>query len=536
MPRFTDRVAHLAAVAAGALILAAVPAVVGPAAAAPPTRDDDKVSNCNGIRPTVSSDTTIKDIVGGSLNPGDPGGVTFLISFPVTPDEDSDDTFVIEDCFGVVDENRRMNPVIDAFEEPVVDNDAFFEFQYTLQIPDEVPIGALLCNWVKVTADPSAGPGGNRKGELCFYAGGSARVEKHDENGDPLWGAKFNVSCEDDEAVHPEAFVSGLFADADSTANPVSGNDVTGYLNEVEGAENAISINGEAGAECTVTELQAPEGYLTPVGDAAVHTITIPRGGQAAVELAIVNEPVVPTYDAVTTSTTPSGTFDRTTSWALAKTVDDAAHSGDVGEEAGSSSWSVTATKTVSAPSNYTLTNQTVTVSNPNPVPVVGTMAVTVGGAAVVVDCVPATDGAQDTMTVPAKSGDIDGSASCTYGGAASGAADQVVATFSSSTPGVDGDSVTSDVSWTPNDLGPQSLSVDDDRAPSSVLPETVTGSKTWTYSETFDCPSDQTLYDEDGRYTQVVTNTATATGLPSSSASVTVDCSLVEVLSLIHI
>lgn len=514
MARSSSVVRHLAALAATALCLTAVPAIVGSAVAAPP--EGGNLPSCNGIEPNSGSENTLKSLEPGSdLSPG--GTAVFTITYPQTGVEDGD-VFEFIDCFGVVERDGDkvdMVRVIDQFAASV-SNAVDYTFEYTVVIPEDVPIGAEVCNWVRTTAGPSASPASNRKADICFAVGGSLRIEKEDSEGNPLAGAKFEVEC-DDSAELPDVVIDGL---EDANGDPVTTNPATGWLNS-----GAIEINGEEDSECTVTELQAPEGYVTPVGDDAVHVYEIGRG-DAPETFTIVNEPVPPTYDAVTTTASATGTFDRTTSWTLAKTVDDAAHAGEAGEDAGSSEWAVTATKSVSAPSNHAVTGTT-DVANPNDIDAEGTVSVTVGGVAGTVDCDPEAEGSQAGLTVPA--GD---SASCSFSGPATGEDDQVVATFTSLTEGVAGDDVTIGVDdWTPNDLGPQSLTVDDDRAPADVLPATVGATTTWTYDETFSCPSDESLYSEDGTLATTVTNTATATGVDPASASVVVNCTLVEVL-----
>lgn len=525
MPRSigTSKARHLAALSAVVLGLTAVPSLAGSASADDTVVLDRtaKIESCNGVGPTPGSENTLKDLAPGSdLNPG--GTVTFQVSYP-NADLDTGDFFVLTDCFGVVDDKGDMTDVLDQFEITFTPNGQNLSFSYELQIPDTVPIGTQLCNWVKTTADPSAAQGSNRKGHVCFGVGGSLRVEKQDDEGAALWGAKFTVSCED-AAAAPDVVISGL---QDAAGDPVTGNPVTGFLNEVDGVDNAIAIAGEEGAECTVTELQAPTGYVTPTGDDAEHTYVIPRGDSAQTYV-IVNEPEAPTYSAVQVSTTPSGVYDTTTTWALAKTVDDAAHAGDAGAVAGTSRWTVTATKSVSAPSGHRLSDQTATLTNPNDVAVSGTVAVTVGGVAATVDCDDETDGDQAAASVPAA-----GTLDCDYSGTASGPGDTVLVTFTSTTPSdaLGGSSGPHAVTWSENAQGAQTLEVSDDRAPADVLPDTATGSESWSYDESFTCPSDESVYDEDGKHGFTVTNTATADGVEPASRSVAVACTLVRVL-----
>ena len=101
--------------------------------------------------------------------------------------------------------------------------------------------------------------------------GGTLRIEKRDSQTNALLeGAKFNVSC-DPTVNFPALVISGL-EDARPSGAPVTGNPATGFAND-----GFIAIAGPEGTECTVTELEAPPGYVLPADTS--ETYVIPRAG-----------------------------------------------------------------------------------------------------------------------------------------------------------------------------------------------------------------------------------------------------------------
>ena len=59
-----------------------------------------------------------------------------------------------------------------------VPNTENFELEFTLEVPDDAPIGDEYCNYAKTTAAPSDSQASNRKaGPACFIVGGALRVE-----------------------------------------------------------------------------------------------------------------------------------------------------------------------------------------------------------------------------------------------------------------------------------------------------------------------------------------------------------------------
>ena len=220
----------------------------------------NELNKCQGAMPTDGSANTDKRLVGGTLVPG--GTAVFEFSYPFDPTAaNGRDDFVILDCV-FVDDVPAM-----AFELHGVPNDVSpFVFQFTVDIPANVPVGAEFCNVGKTTAAPSSPQGSNRKaGPACFVVGGGVRVVKVDEAGAPLMGASFRVVCTPSSALLP-VVIEGT-----------TGAEYTGTT----GADNAISISGPLGTTCTVTETGAPAGYelSTTVATASI----VPAAGDVVV-------------------------------------------------------------------------------------------------------------------------------------------------------------------------------------------------------------------------------------------------------------
>ena len=269
-----------------AILLAALMALYFVPLGALPASAADNVTivpggeNCNGIITTPGSENTLKDIVGGDLQPG--GNVTFRISYPANP-ADVGQVFQITDCFmkrvsgtpGVDYKANTLDPLPGSpFTINFVPNNNDFTFDYTLNIPDDVALGTEICNYAKTTQGPSDPQQSNRKGGICFTVGGTLRIEKRDaQTNELLSGAKFTVSC--DPAVDfPSVVISGLES-ARPDGTPVTTNPATGFAND-----GFIAIAGPEGTPCTVTEIEAPPGGYTLPADPS-RTYTIPRVGSA---------------------------------------------------------------------------------------------------------------------------------------------------------------------------------------------------------------------------------------------------------------
>ncbi|CAN5360072.1 hypothetical protein BH24GEM3_BH24GEM3_22120 [soil metagenome] len=227
---------------------------------------------------------------------------------------------------------------------------------------------------------------------------------------------------------------------------------------------------------------------------------------------------------ALVVSKTANGSYNRRIDWDLTKSVDPASHSGTAGASAGTSTWTVVATKKVSE-SGFSVSG-TITISNPNTSAVNFSVDdVLSDGTVAIVTC--PSGGA--TGTVPAKSGSTNGSITCSYTASpADASATSNNALVTSLTSGVPGGTALQTITWTPTLDGSESAQLSDPRL---SINQTVTGNTTLTPTETFPCSSDEADYQNDGQYTRTETNTATLTGQyvtgSPASASVEITCTL---------
>jgi len=210
-----------------------------------------ELNKCQGALPTPGSENTDKRLVGGTLVPG--GTAVFEFTYPFDPtDTQGRQDFVILDCVFV-----DGVPAL-AFELHGVPNTVSpFIFQFTVDIPADMRVGAEFCNVGKTTAAPSSAQASNRKaGPACFVVGGDLRVLKVDEAGAPLSGATFEVTCTPTSALLPVV---------------IEGEARTTYTGTT-GGDNAITIAGPVGTSCVITETAAPAGYTlaTPASVTAV--------------------------------------------------------------------------------------------------------------------------------------------------------------------------------------------------------------------------------------------------------------------------
>ncbi|CAN5859239.1 hypothetical protein BH23GEM7_BH23GEM7_22970 [soil metagenome] len=225
---------------------------------------------------------------------------------------------------------------------------------------------------------------------------------------------------------------------------------------------------------------------------------------------------------ALVVSKTANGSYNRTITWDLVKTVDVDNYNGTAGQTLGPSTWSVTATKNVSE-SGFSVSG-TITISNPN------TSAVNFSVDDVLSDGTVATvtcPAGGSTGTVPGKVGSTNGSITCSYTASpADASATSNNALVTSLTSGVPGGTALEAITWTPTLDGSESAQLSDPRL---SINQTVTGNTTLTPTETFPCSSDESLYTNNNSYSFTETNTATLsgqniTGSPAS-ATVTVTC-----------
>ena len=225
------------------------------------------------------------------------------------------------------------------------------------------------------------------------------------------------------------------------------------------------------------------------------------------------------TLPGLVVSKTAAGTYDRTVTWKLTKSASPAEHVGYAGDTF-QSTWTVVADKT-EVFGNYKVAG-TVTVENPAPVAQAFSVAdVLDNGTAVTVKC-PVTN--DNTGTVPAASGGVNGKVVCTY---------EVMQTDTSAklntatvTAAGNADKVaTVDFGWTETLYGYDSGTLSDARFGYSKV---ISGDKTETFAETFTCPTDASLY-KDGKYTSSVTNNAHLNDNINldASATVNVECTL---------
>jgi hypothetical protein len=299
--------------------------------------------------------------------------------------------------------------------------------------------------------------------------------------------------------------INGLFVDWKSTL----GMDAV----IVKGGDNANSYVYDPPAESTEDDgLHAPDNASG--GPAGLSHINFCYDG----------ETVAP--KPLTATKTANGSYDRTITWDLTKTVDDNYHSGLAGDSF-NSIWTVTATKNDQALSNFNVAGD-ITIKNPNGFPVNFSVTDELDDTTVAdVDCDPNTEGNQDSGTVPAKVDTTDGSATCTYSASPpiKSATLNTAHVTTSNTDGVEGTKAEKTITWTENVKGDNSVTLADPRFTYSEL---ISGNTTKTFPETFTCPTDRASYDANRSYTKTFTNTATLKGDntdKTASATVTLKC-----------
>lgn len=271
--------------------------------------------------------------------------------------------------------------------------------------------------------------------------------------------------------------------------------------------------------------IDGANSYAYPDGTTSDTYLTTPVVGGSTKNISHVSfcvKPAVPQYQPLGATKTAAASYERKVTWALTKTVAPDSHSGQAGETAGSSTWTVTAGKTT-VDSDFTVTGE-ITVTNPNPIPVDFQVTDRLDDDTVAaVDCRPLLIGDQPTGTVAAN-----GSAKCTYlakpaGRAATENAAYVVAT-TANVP-TDPNPATAPISWTEILTGSGTATLADARFGYS---ESISDGEEVTFPETFTCPADPSLY-ENGKQTFTERNTATlVAGAQSLSADaeVAITCS----------
>lgn len=206
---------------------------------------------------------------------------------------------------------------------------------------------------------------------------------------------------------------------------------------------------------------------------------------------------------------TASGFYDRTVTWTLMKSASPTTFSGFASEIAGSTTWTVTATK-IETLGNYQVTG-TIIVNNPNTFPVEFSVTDVLN------------DGTQSSVNCPTYTASANSNVTCTYTAAPNdGSATLNTVTVTSLTDGVSGANATAGVAFSETLIGYDSGTLSDDRFEYS---EVISTSKTKTFDETFVCPVDDGQY-VNGQYHFSEVNTAALNGNINLAATATVNIS----------
>ena len=173
------------------------------------------------------------------------------------------------------------------------------------------------------------------------------------------------------------------------------------------GNPNPNSLDFTAGSGTVVVGVIVKDGVdeanfydYSPDGVTSDTYLTTPNDGAKGISHAIacVKES---NFQPLTAEKTAQGSYDRTVTWDLTKSVDPKSHTGNAGENAGTSTWTVVADKTEKK-DNYKVTGN-ITISNSNNVAVNVDVSDALDDNTVAdVDCDPGTAGNQASGTVPA--------------------------------------------------------------------------------------------------------------------------------------
>ncbi|HEX7173084.1 MAG TPA: isopeptide-forming domain-containing fimbrial protein [Candidatus Limnocylindria bacterium] len=247
---------------------------------------DTTVNGCNGVVTTPGSENTDKRLIAGSLEPG--GTATFEISYPVDPDDVAGrEEFEITDCVFIED------VAVAKYFIHFVPNTENFLLTFTLEIPDNAPVGDEYCNYAKTTAAPSQSQASNRKaGPACFLIGGDLLIHKTDASGAPLAGATFSIACTWPTTT---ADLAGTVITASPDGSVSDGNDANGTNDSSEaftstsggtlnrsattGSNGTIGVAAPVGTSCTFTETAPPPGYEADPNDLS-ETLVVTSGQQ----------------------------------------------------------------------------------------------------------------------------------------------------------------------------------------------------------------------------------------------------------------
>jgi hypothetical protein len=211
-----------------------------------------------------------------------------------------------------------------------------------------------------------------------------------------------------------------------------------------------------------------------------------------------------------------AGSYDRTVTWTLEKSVSPASHSGYAGDTF-DSTWTVVADKT-EVSDNYKVTGS-ISIYNPAAIPQTFSVSdVLDDGTEASVTC--------DIYTIPAG-----GTASCTYTALPAGG-EATLNTATVSAAGNPDQTATADVSFTENLIGYDSGILADERFD---FEQEISGDTTVTFDETFECSTDPADYGTTGSYSFFEINEATLNGNIdlSDDARVDVECMGYEQLTV---
>lgn len=207
---------------------------------------------------------------------------------------------------------------------------------------------------------------------------------------------------------------------------------------------------------------------------------------------------------------TAAGRYEIPVRWELVKSVNPTSHTGTAGQIAGSSTWSVTATRIEGAATNHVVSG-TITVTNP------------AGGVTQTFSVSDVVGGVTATVSCPTNTLAAGASTTCTYSAAVAGATSNTAVV---SSPGFPDVSATASVSYTSSFTGDQTVTLADPRFGYSTA---ISSTTTVTFPESFPCPSDPAAY-TNGTHTRTEVNTATLTGPTtnlSRNASVNITCTI---------
>jgi hypothetical protein len=244
----------------------------------------------------------------------------------------------------------------------------------------------------------------------------------------------------------------------------------------------------EIAASRTMDGVTTFHGVFAP----AAPTLTLAMNGNATALVRFKNVDA-PNKPPLRVEKTAAGSFKIPVRWELVKSVNPTSHTGTAGTIAGSSIWSVTATRVEGAPTDHMVTG-TITVSNPaDGVSQIFSVSDVMNGVAATVNC--------PTFTLIAGQ-----STTCTYSAAVAGATLNTATVSSVGFPDV---TATAPVTYTSSFTGDQSVTLADPRFSYS---QAISSTTTVTFPESFPCPSDAAQY-VNGTHNRTETNTATLTG-----------------------